>query len=562
MRRSLLAGLVTTALTIAPALAQPRIESVELGFNGRFLPGALTPIVVVLRNTGSPQDVSLEISQEVRDFTERRPLERVRIPVRLAPGARKKISVDFPIRSVGTPVRIALVAESAEITRTEIEVRERWSEAPLVLGLAVMGMPAIELLEPERLPGRWTSYEGVARILWGRLDPARLTPEQRLALLGWLVRGGELVILSGDNWYEQFSPAQSWWADLLPITNGRVVRRELKDQEISWLEGDLHPRGRVVASDAGRPFVWERPIGNGRVLLVAFATLPHTLELPHRSRGGEKASEGDQMIVKALGALVVPSPSREVIGGLLVAFVIGVGLAGMLATRWRKAPLGIALASVVLSLVLFQYQHSPQFSSEKYAVHLGVVRIWSDQPLAWEQDWYGVFSRRSDDELLSVSADYVRALRSGGDVTVEITAPQTRVLRFRRERDSTRFFAAERMTEQPVQFTVNTLPPQIRVYNRASVSLQDAVVHLGDDCYRLGTIAAQTELSRSLGELSRVSKAEWLDSLSESRRMLWRQWGDLAVGPVLIGWFEESSVWAKAEREARTTLRLVTVQGG
>lgn len=579
MRRSVLAGLVTVALTTISALAQPQIESVELGFHGRFFPGALTPIAVVLRNDGPAQNLSLEVSQEMRNFTESSPLERVRIPVLLPSGARKTISLDFRISSVSAPVRLALLAEGREIGFAEIDVRERWSETPLTLGLAVKSIPSIEPMEPEKLPQRWTSYDGVGRILWGRLDPALLTAEQRTALLGWLVRGGELIILSGDNWYEQAAPgepspetAQGWWAHLLPITNGRIVRRELYGQEVLWLEGDPRAGARVVASDAGRPLAWERPVGYGRVVLVALATLPETLQLPKRPSDSDKILERDQLIGKILGALVVPFPSREVIGGLLIAFVIGVGLGGLLATRWRTASLGIALLSVALSFVIFRYQHSPQFSRETYAVHIGVVRIWSGELIAWEQDWYGVLSRRSGEGLLPVSADSVRSIalppwaatRPVSDITVEMVSPQIRALRFHTERDSVRFFAAERMTEPLVQFTVNTAvsPPQIHVYNRASVHLQDVVVHIGGDFYELGSIGPQTGMIGSLLGLNRISKTEWLNSLDEGRRMLWHQWGDLSVSPALIGWFEDGSVWAEADREARTVLRLVTVQGG
>lgn len=578
MRRSVFAGLVTVALMTISTLAQPHLESVELGFHGRFFPGALTPIAVVLRNDGPAQNLSLEVSQEMRSFTETGSLvERVRLPVLLPSGARKTISLDYRISSVRAPVRLALLAEGRELGFTEIDVRERWSETPLTLGLAVKSMPSIEPMEPEKLPQRWTSYDGVGRILWGRLDPALLTAQQRTALLGWLVRGGELIILSGDNWYEQVTPgepspetAQGWWAHLLPITNGRIVRREFYGQEVLWLEGDLRAGARVVASDAGRPLAWERPVGYGRVVLVALATLPETLKLPKRPSDGDTALERDHLIVKALGALVVPFPSREVIGGLLIAFVIVVGLGGLLATRWRTASLWIALLSVTLSLGIFQYQHSLAFSREKYSVHMGVVRIWSGEPLAWERDWYGVFSRRSGDELLPASADSVRAIalppwaatRPVSDVTVEMVSPRGRTLRFHTERDSVRFFAAERMTEPLVQFTVNTAvsPPQIHVYNRASVHLQDVVVHIGGDFYELGSIAPQTGMIGSL--LNRISKTEWLNSLDEGRRMLWHQWGDLSVSPALIGWFEDGSVWAKADREARTVLRLVTVQGG
>ncbi|MFN4218154.1 MAG: hypothetical protein ACK4HB_02560 [Candidatus Bipolaricaulia bacterium] len=575
MRRSVLAGLVAVALLAASALAQPRIEVVEVGFNGRFFPGALTPIVISLSHRGTAHVFDLEVSQEVREITERSFIERVKVPVNLGPGTQKNISFDFFMRSVSTPLQIKLFAGDREIARTEIDVRERWSETPLVLGLAVEQFPSLELIEPERLPRRWTSYDGVGQIIWGRLDPARLTAEQRTALLSWLLQGGELVILSGENWYEQFgtgslpedepTTAHGFWSHLLPIMNGRVERRESDGREVLSVAGDLRAGSRIVLSDRGRPVVWERPVGHGKVLLVALSTLPKELELfeiPQSERG----AEGDALIIKALGALTVPFPSRELMSFLLIFFIIGFGLSGVLVARLKRLPVWIALAALVLSLVLFGYGHSPAFSSEKYSLDIGVVQGWQGEPFAWEQSWYGVFSRRAREIVLGVSGDSVRVVKpafsTAGNVWTELTPAGEKYLHFHSQRESVRFFHAQRMRESFVRFSLDAFAGRVRVINQASVPLRDAVVHLGDDFYRLGTITARAEVARSLGELTRMSKSAWLDSLSEMRRMLWHQWGNSSGTPKLIGWLEESSLWAQTESEARITLRLVIVEGG
>lgn len=575
MRRSVLAGLVAVALTAVSALAQPRIEAVEVGFNGRFFPGTLTPIVVSLSHTGTAQLFDLEVSQEVREITERSFIERLKLPVSLGPGTHKNISFDFLMRSVSTPLQIKLFSGDRELARTEIDVRERWSETPLTLGLAVDQMPSLEPIEFTKLPKRWTSYGGVRRIVWGRLDPALLSLEQRMALHGWLVQGGELVILSGENWYEQvgaasltgdvLTTAHGFWSHLLPIANGRVERREIEGQEISLVEGDLRAGTRVVLSDRGRPIVWERPVGYGKVLLVALSTLPKELELfeiPQSERG----TEGDTLIVKALGALVVPFPSRELVSFLLICFVVGFGLSGVLAARLKRLPLGISLAAIALSLVLFGYGHSPAFSSERYSLDIGVVQGWQGEPFAWEQSWYGVFSRRAGEIVLGVSGDSARVVKptfsTAGNVWTELTPAGEKYLHFHSQRESVRFFHAQRMREPFVLFSLSASTGRVRVINQASVPLQDAVVHLGDDFYRLGTVTARTEVARSLGELTRMSKSAWLESLSERRRMLWHQWGNSSGTAGLIGWLEESSLWAQTESETRVTLRLVIVEGG
>ncbi len=572
--RSFVLVLGLIALTAEPMLAQPRIEAIDLGFNGRFLPGALTPIVVSLSNTGTTQRFDLEVSQEVRDLNGRSSVERLRLPVSLGSETRKNISFDFSMKSVSAPLQIKLFAGPHEIVRTEIDVRERWSEAPFSLGVALHHnqMRNWETIEPEKLPKRWTSYQSVQRIYWGRLDPGRLSAQQRAALYGWLLRGGELIVLSGDNWYEQASVARpslatAWWAHLMPIANGHVVRRELNGREVSWLEGDLRAGARVAAEADGRPIVWELPIGYGNVLLVALDALPSEVKLLESSREDRETAEGDQLIVNALGAMTVRLPSREILSAVLILFVVGIGLSGIWAVRHARGTLWVACSAVVLSLVLFGYLQSPAFSKDRYSLDLGVLLAWQGEPLAWEQSWYGVFFRRSHDEALAVSSDSakvlepMRATRPSGDVSTEITPTGMRYLRFRSERESVRFFKAERIIELLWDFRVDrtALPPHVRVYNQAAVPLQDAVVQIGEEFYNLGTIAAQAELVRPL--TAAISKDEWLHGLSEERRMLWQRWGSFLSGEALLGWADGASPWAMADNEERTIIRLVLIQG-
>ncbi len=559
MWRGCVCGLIAAALAGASGLAQLKIENIELGFNGRFFPGTFTPIAVTISSAAIAQNFTLEVSQEIRE--ERRAVERLRVPVSLAPGTRKSISFDFPISSISAPLHIKLIAGNQELARSAIEVRELWSEAPLSLGIAVAHVPPLELIDLEKLPKRWTSYEGVGRIFWGRADPVRLNTEQRQALQGWLVRGGELIILSGENWYEQASP-QGWWAQLLPITDGSVVRREFNGQEIFWLEGNLRAGARVTLTYQGRPLVWERPVGRGTVVLVAVATLPKELKLSELSR--RQTAEDDLVIVGALGALTIPFPSRELISVLLILFVFGVGLSGMF--RWRRTPLGVGLAALIVSGVLLSYQNNPEFSSEKYSLDIGIVQIWSKEPFAWERSWYGIFFRRSRDERLLMSADIVGAMKpsrqemhSPREIVRGLTLSGDWQIGFHSERDSVSFFKAERLVEPFVHFAITG--STVRVSNRAPVALQDVIAYSGNDLYMLGTIPAQTGVVRPLRE--RISKTEWINTLTPERRRIWQQWGHMSSEMGLIGWIEDmrASPIHPAPGESRTVLRLVLAEG-
>lgn len=561
MWRGCVMGLVAAAWASASGLAQVRIEQMELGFNGRFFPGAFTPLTVTVSSTALTQHLVLEVSQEIQEFTERRAVERLRVPLSLAPGTRKIISFDFPIYSVSAPVQIVLADGTRELARSTLDVRELWSETPLVLGVAVAAMPSVELIDVGKLPKRWTSYDGVGRIFWGRADPERLTAEQRQALQGWLVRGGELIVLSGENWYEQSS---GWWMELLPIANGRVIRHAFNGQEILWVEGEPRAGVQVKQWAYGRPLVWERSVGKGKVVLVAIATLPEDLELAELPI--RQTAEDDLVIVRALGAMVVPFPSRELIVVLLVLFVLGVGLSGMLIARWSKTPLGVGLLALIFSSVLLSYQRSPGFSSEKYSLDIGVIQMWSGEPVAWERAWYGVFFRHARDEQLMISADVVstlrpsrQALRAEPELVRELLSRGDWQLKFHGERGSVSFFRVERFLESFVRCSFRG--SHVWVSNRAPVALRDVIAYSGDVFSWLGTIPAQAEHVRPLAE--HISMTEWVNALTPERRRLWQQWGSFSGKAGLIGWIEDAliSPIRRDDREQRTVLRLVLFEG-
>ncbi len=550
--------LVTTALAAVPGLAQPQIESVELGFNERFLPKVPTPIVVSIRADATPRSVVLEIFQRA----ERGYLERVQLPLHLGPQTRQQISIDFPIKSVSAPLELALRDGARELAHMTKDVRQSWSESPLTLGIALDQRPSLQFIEVdlERLPKRWASYEGVGRIVWGRADPARLSPEQRRALQGWLMRGGELIVLSGVNWLEQ-SLSPPWWEELLPITEGHLVRRTFNSQEIFWLEGKPRPDAKVMLSSQGYPLAWEHSIGRGRVILVAIHTLPEELTLPTPSP--TPSLEEDLLIAKALGSMTIPYPSRELIGIALVLFVVVVGLSGVSGTRSPKMPLWLGVIALALSAGLYSYQHSAGFSHDMYSLEIGVMRV--SRVLSWESSWYGVFTQRPREVSLAVSADVISALSAGTllpsteELIKELMPGGDWKISFQGERASVRLLKVERIRKPWVSSALEGA--HARLAHRAPVALQDVIAYSDGAFYRLGTIPAQGEIVRPLTE--HISQADWINTLTAERRRLWQQWGRISSTTGFIGWIEDptASPIELAPGERRTALYLVIVEG-
>ncbi len=144
-------------------------------------------------------------------------------------------------------------------------------------------------LTPRQLPDAWMGLWPFETIVWGRGDPAELTPSARNALAHWIRRGGHLVIpipQLGSTWHE---PASNTLYDLMPPV--RILRHEGANLEplrplltnhpgpplpahtilhTFSLPPDASPleAAVILATTDGEPVVVRRTIGHGAVTLV------------------------------------------------------------------------------------------------------------------------------------------------------------------------------------------------------------------------------------------------------------------------------------------------------
>jgi hypothetical protein len=564
--RELLSILLTLLWGFSPvAQAQPRFESVEFGFHGRYLPDTLTPLSVSIGNGSTAVNAILEVTQELRAGSD--VVERVRIAIALPPRTRKTLSLDFHVRGVSAPVKLRLLHENGrELTRTEIELRERWSERPFTLALETQEIPDAEIYEFAKLPKRWTSYESLRRLYWGRLDPARLSEEQRTALYQWILRGGELVILGGRYALEhtgrvlplhRASPEtpQGWWMALSPLSHYQII----EDAGIVQLGGEPRPGARVIARDSqGRPLWWERSLGLGQVRLSAIETPDQWERLTERAR---TRSDEALFVERALGRETIPVPARFWLILMMAFFALGVAVLG----AWRLRLTVVWTLSI--TLLLWAYLRQPDFSRQYYSLEMNLLWGWSGESFALEQSWYAIFARRAGEQQLTVRSDSVQNLARSGQVpqALSVTAgsPQReKQLRFYSEPISVRSFKVERFSPTEIEFFVDSSlhPPRVLIYNRSSVKLEQAAVRWRGSFYILGEITAKSEKESVLQ--ATVTEAEWTRNLDEPARALWQEVRASLAPVALVAWRTMNpSLRGDRETELRRARNFVAIAG-
>lgn len=127
----------------------------------------------------------------------------------------------------------------------------------------------------------WTS---VAYLLWDEIDPERLEPAQRQALIDWLHWGGQLIVsgpdsldLLGDSFLDPYLPADNQGArkidadDLQTLVAGWGVGKKGKPLKptVEWsgIKLKARPEAEPVI-DMGNLFA-ERRVGRGRIIVSA-----------------------------------------------------------------------------------------------------------------------------------------------------------------------------------------------------------------------------------------------------------------------------------------------------
>ncbi len=284
----LAASVVGGVFTAAFGADDVRIESVAVGFGGRYRPGHLTPLFVRIANGGlAPLDGELRAVQADDDGD--RVQWRLELDVAAGSSTERMILVNPPPGAFGEG-RIEISIGSlvggryrpldafhpgarvgyGHMLTTPLVDGER------VIGVLGTGLGGLGVLnspdrvytgEPirvvsipfSRVPPSWRGLDMIDVLYWDDPDPQQLNDAQQEAIARWVRRGGRLVMGLGSHAME-LSSSPGALARLMPVKVRRMGERV----------SDLRPLYRFlggVASPGGRTVVAVTPLAGARVLV-------------------------------------------------------------------------------------------------------------------------------------------------------------------------------------------------------------------------------------------------------------------------------------------------------
>ena len=393
-------------IVLAPgSLARAATQfDVTVGFANRVVDNTFTPVRVHIQHTGLAIEGKLVLAQTVSTPWRGVFTETLNQPFKLGQRANKVFTVYFPLNSTTYPLEARLEDRSGQIiARHTLDLRDADAGQRLVLALSETGFPGelpsgetVLSLQSEQLPDNVAGFESIRRLYLGRLNLATLGRARQQALFQWIMLGGDLVVLGGNNWYIQDTPLLRPWLPLVPEGV----------EEVDYAFGDTTPtvsgalRGSVLFSSAkNRPLILRRSLGRGYVWFTTIDPLAHppfaafweALKQPPFQDG----MSFPQLAQNTFLQQPLSFPSRVLVGVVLMAFIGGVAVFSWISLRkpWAGATLfGWVLASAIGVVVLLA---QPRFSQPLTAAEYGVETILSDGT-AYRQTWLGLYAQRKE----------------------------------------------------------------------------------------------------------------------------------------------------------------------
>lgn len=535
---SIALALLVLGMPISAGAQQGGRSPVELaaavGFNGAYVPGEVTPVRVRLDYQGDGLSGELVLRQTFsKPLGESKTME-VRRPVSLGSSARKRFEFylplsDSPPEGGGDPrLIVRFVAQDRVMAERTVELTSPQRSASLVLMLATSGylsvLPTgeqVEQLDVEHIPSDWRGLSSVERIYLARVDTQGATSDQRRALTQWLARGGELVVLAGENAYLQDA---AWLAELLPFRLHEV--RPAAELGLR-MEGRVtvgRAAGRIVYRAGHVPLLIRGSRGQGVVVYSALA-LSGASEVeqaiwtqldPNRVESSAPSSirpeaegmafERPELGRELFAVMTVPYPSKLWFAGLLTAYVAGIGLLSLWMLRrsegisWGARESGNGGGQkgrgtgwrVLLVMLIgvgamtggtLAYLARPAFTNWAHSLEMGV--IWGEErtAIAHEEGWYSVLSKRRLSADWSIGRGTMVLPQGASDLLLRVTSEGQRLqlpageLSQRRQEDF--YYERFRPLGVRVQFEqeqASVKMPQVRVYNKSRWQLEDAVI--------------------------------------------------------------------------------------
>jgi hypothetical protein len=214
---------LVVAILASPAGGAPAFSlRAQAGWSGWIPLGAWVPVRVEL---SSPDAVDGTVVVEVPVW-EQGGVMSYRQPVRLAPGAPQRLTLDVIVPDARRVLIVRMIAQGRELARAEIPLTTAHAVEGVVLAVTREPTGLEHLSDLSRkirpayiteaeLPVRWQGYAGVSLVVLHDLDARVVTPAQEHALDQWVAQGGRLVITGGEQLMRLRAP---WLVQMLPAT--------------------------------------------------------------------------------------------------------------------------------------------------------------------------------------------------------------------------------------------------------------------------------------------------------------------------------------------------------
>ncbi|MEW6357031.1 MAG: hypothetical protein AB1696_11940 [Planctomycetota bacterium] len=266
-----------------------RLSEAKSALGGRYRPGSIIPIEVVVANKGGPVTVQLVAHPKTPETR-----SAARKTAHIGTGAfRHFLYVTVDVAGVTTFRVTMLDNRGREIDKLDVEAPDL-PEEDMLIGFCGPTKPIVAAageekenirieasvvpIAPASAPDHWIGLSGLDALVLSDLDANTLSLAGQDAIRQWLTRGGTLVLVGGGKYQYLNHP---FYREFLPVT----IEDSMQVTEMNGLaplcgawkgEAPLvicktsHPRGTVLAAEGPLPLVVERRHGVGRVVFLAF----------------------------------------------------------------------------------------------------------------------------------------------------------------------------------------------------------------------------------------------------------------------------------------------------
>ena len=377
-------------LVAVRGIALPQIE-VDLGFAGRFVPGRMTPIHLIVSGVERPFSGSFRITEEIGNTWRGEASSLIEIPIPLiSNGEYEQL---LPLYDFTHPLKVFLCAsDGTPVASAEASLRDRKREGafPLLVGAfpTPIDTEAIAIASSD-LPVHWLAYDGV-KSLWVGRTQAGLSREQWEAIARWTLAGGTLVLFSGADFYPLDSPVLR---ELIPISNPSLTMRE---DGIRILSGEARPGSRSIGERVdGSTLLFVRNYGAGMVLLIPISVFDLTAEEGVAIRA--EVPPAKVVSLSGLNANLLEEMPVDRPGFSAVFLVVGISLMSLtLIVSKVRSPkrivLSLILVTSVLSVLSGLYLNQAKLVNDIYTLE---TTLYVEASLGYQIDWYGLFANRT-----------------------------------------------------------------------------------------------------------------------------------------------------------------------